>query len=99
MNSVNMQNQPGILIYEYIHIDVSARVQYMTDRTNNVYWRITPKFHLFLHLVEEQTASSGNPKALWCYSDERAIGAAAKLAKSVHPGVFNRRLMQRYRIL
>ena len=45
-----------------------------------VLYRFYPKHHLFLHVVEEQPAQSGNPALSWCYGDESAIGEVAKSA-------------------
>jgi uncharacterized protein YqcC (DUF446 family) len=68
------------------------------NNENWLYWRITPKFHLLLHLVEDQASSAGNPALLWCYADEREIGNAVHIAQAVHPSTFNKTVMMRYRL-
>ena len=60
-------------------------------------WRLFPKHHLFLHLVEDQVKKGGNPSYHWCYADEREIGNAATLSETMHPRTLNKVLMQRYR--
>ena len=48
-------------------------------------WKLTPKFHLLLHLVEWQIPRWGNPRFYWCYADEDMIGQIMEVAKSCHP--------------
>ena len=55
-----------------------------------VLYRFYPKHHLFLHVVEEQPAQSGNPALNWCYGDESAIGDAIKVAESAHAATLHR---------
>eukprot|EP00959_Pyramimonas_sp_CCMP1952_P090876 1902365-Pyramimonas_sp.AAC.1 len=43
---------------------------------DTIYWRLYPKHHIFIHLVEKQTAEQGSPKESWNYSDEAEIGQA-----------------------
>ena len=33
-------------------------------------WKLIPKFHFFLHLVEHQVPRWGNPRIMGTYSDE-----------------------------
>ena len=62
-----------------------------------VLYRFYPKHHLFLHVVEEQPAQSGNPALSWCYGDESAIGDAIKVAESGHAATLHRLVMVKYR--
>jgi hypothetical protein len=70
-----------------------------TDPEQWIFWRMTPKFHLLLHLTEEQCLRAGSPKDVWCYSDEREIGAAARLAASVSNLNLNIAIIRRYRLM
>ena len=63
-----------------------------------VLYRFYPKHHLFLHVVEEQPAQSGNPALSWCYGDESAIGDAIKVAESAHPATLHRLVMVKQRV-
>ena len=47
-------------------------------------WRIYPKHHLFIHLLEEQMMTIGNPIECWAYGDEDFIGASVIVAKRCH---------------
>ena len=77
---------------------VHAQIPYMIEATQYVHWRVTPKFHLFLHVVEDQAASMGSPTSFWTYADEREIGRAVPVAAAQHPATFNKAVMQRYRL-
>ena len=48
-------------------------------------WRLTPKFHLLLHLVEVQIPQWGSPRFFWCYADDDLIGQVIDVASSCHP--------------
>ena len=63
-----------------------------------VLWRMFPKHHLFLHVVEDELALVGNPRECWTYGDERAIGAAVDLAERSHPNTLHRFVVARYRL-
>ena len=45
-----------------------------------LFWRIKPKFHLFIHLAEMQCFESGDPSRFWCYKDEDFVGIIAQYA-------------------
>ena len=62
---------------------------------HGIHFRITPKFHMFLHCCEEST---DNPRNSWAYSDESEIGLATTLAESLHPATMPRVIMERYRL-
>ena len=47
-------------------------------------WKVTPKMHLFLHLVLEQAWAFGNPRFWWTYGDEDLVGTMIGIADSVH---------------
>ena len=48
-------------------------------------WKLQPKLHLFQHLCEWQSISSGNPRYCWTYADEDLAGTMAEVAESCHP--------------
>ena len=47
-------------------------------------WKMIPKFHMFLHLLEIQCASLGNPRFYWTYSDEDLMQIVKQIALSCH---------------
>ena len=67
------------------------------DGTKWLFWKLVPKHHLFLHIVEEQVAVAGSPKACWCYPDESEIGLAAKVGASCHPRYLPTAVILKYR--
>ena len=44
------------------------------------FWRIKPKFHLFMELSEKQAMDSGKPAHFWTYADESCVGSIGKIA-------------------
>ena len=65
---------------------------------NSPAWKLYPKMHLLLHILEDQIAVSGNPREAWCYADESEIGAAATVAESVHPKTVQKVVIEKYRL-
>ena len=63
-----------------------------------LFWQTMPKHHMYLHCVEHQIKTAGNPKHHWCYGDEAEIGAAALKAESGHVLGLNRFLVLSYRL-
>ena len=63
-----------------------------------VVWRVYPKHHLFLHIVEEQVGAEGNPKDSWCYLEEDAIGRAVSIAESGHASTLQKLVIQKHRL-
>ena len=61
-------------------------------------WHYIPKMHLMVHVLEDQTATSGNPTESWCYLDESEIGAARKVAESNHPSTLHRVVIEKHRL-
>lgn len=57
-------------------------------------WALVPKFHIFLHCAE---GASVNPALEWNYSDESAIGDAARFSKHVNASFLHTALMAKYR--
>ena len=47
-------------------------------------WKLTPKFHLFLHLCETQCQTWGNPVWYWTYMDEDLQKVMKQVALSCH---------------
>ena len=58
-----------------------------------------PKMHLLVHCLEEQVSTAGNPRDVWCYPDESEIGAAIKVAASLHASVLHRSVIRKHRLL
>lgn len=46
-------------------------------------WKMTPKFHVFVHMCEHQMFL--NPRFYWTYSDEDLQQIMKEIAKSLHP--------------
>ena len=46
-------------------------------------WKMTPKFHMFVHMSEDQNLI--NPRFYWTYSDEDLQQIMKEIAKSLHP--------------
>ncbi|CAK0877612.1 unnamed protein product, partial [Prorocentrum cordatum] len=46
-------------------------------------WKMTPKFHMFVHMSEHQNVI--NPRFYWTYSDEDLQRIMKEIAKSLHP--------------
>lgn len=64
-----------------------------------VTYKLYPKHHGLLHVVCEQIASSGTPVQSWCYADESEIGAAVKLAKTLHYSTLHSTVLRKHRLL
>eukprot|EP00959_Pyramimonas_sp_CCMP1952_P039014 817166-Pyramimonas_sp.AAC.2 len=62
-------------------------------------WRMVPKHHLFVHLLEKQTPEQGNPREGWNYGDEDEIGTAVELASAGHCNTLVLELVRKYRCL
>ena len=61
-------------------------------------YKMYPKHHLFVHLMEEQTAACGNPADFWNYLDEDAIGLCADMSEACHGGFLHRAVIDKYRL-
>ena len=48
-------------------------------------WRMVPKLHLCLHLVDYTIPLWGNPRFYWTYADEDLVGHVIEVAQSYHP--------------
>ncbi len=57
----------------------------LSARHDSKAWKLTPKFHLLLHLVELHAPRWGNPRFFWCYADEDLVGQIVEVAGSCHP--------------
>ena len=60
-----------------------------------MFWRIYPKHHAFLHVIEDQLTKCGNPRRHWCYGDEDAIGDVADMAEGLHPSTLHRSVVDK----
>ena len=61
-------------------------------------YKLYPKFHLFIHLFEEDARNAGNPRTFWCYADESEIGDAVRIAESSHASFLHRAIIDKYRL-
>ena len=75
----------------------------LSDGAEGKYWRLKPKFHLFVELAEYQALSLGSPRLFWAYKDEDFVGFVADLAHSRGGGsvcsTVPSRVVQRWRAL
>ena len=62
-------------------------------------WKLYPKHHLLLHLVEDQLLVTGNPIDHWCYADESEIGAAVSLAETLQQNCLHVSVIKKHRLL
>jgi hypothetical protein len=49
------------------------------------FWKMSPKLHLWEHLLEIQAVLYGNPRYYWCYADEDLVGQLIDIAETCHP--------------
>ena len=68
-------------------------VQLRESMTTPERYKLTPKFHLFLHLVMD----GANPRDTWNYWDESEIGHAAQLAETLNVPTLATKLLGKYR--
>ena len=62
-------------------------------------YRLRPKAHGMVHIVEEKAPIFGNASRFWCYRDEDFIGVIKKTAaKCKHPSTLEQRVMEKLRI-
>ena len=80
--------------FYHMYLEIHRYMRENVDRFGN-YYKITPKFHLVIHILED---SEGNPRDEWCYIDESEIGTCADLAAKLHVKSLSRVLIERYRI-
>ena len=90
-DAIRMAGLRHITLYQELFRYAASR-----DR-DTIYWRIYPKHHIFVHLVEKQTAEQGSPSEGWNYSDEAEIGKAVDVACSTHCLTICRELIRKYR--
>lgn len=62
-------------------------------------WKMTAKFHMFLHVVETQCYYYGNPRYFWTYSDEDLQRYMTDIASSCHPDHLAPTLLLKWSIL
>ena len=63
------------------------------------FYKLYPKHHQLIHVLEDELAKSGLPTNHWCYCDESEIGAAVRLAESVHPSKLHVMVIPKSRLL
>ena len=61
-------------------------------------WKFVPKFHLFVHLCEIQSAVM-NPRFFWTYSDEDLVGQLCEVARTCHPNTMGETALYKYLLL
>ncbi|CAE7838956.1 unnamed protein product [Symbiodinium necroappetens] len=62
-------------------------------------WKIVPKFHSFLHLLQYVKRTSRNPRWEHCYQDEDLMKQIGNIASSTHPFTMDKVTCNRYRAL
>ena len=83
-----------------LYLDL-AREGLKTKEQLNLNWfpyKFYPKHHLFIHLVEEDTANWGNMKEHWGYLDENEMGISTRIASKQHCSFVHRSLVEKYRL-
>ena len=83
----------GLLAYADLNLEAIARNGVHTTK-----WRLYPKMHLLLHVLEDQVATTGNPRNAWCYADESEIGSASCVAEACHAKTIQKLVMEKYRL-
>ena len=83
------------ILYAQLGLDLWASGK----NEGRLYYAVLPKHHIFLHLVESQSYTDGNPKMSWAYRDESEIGTATKSAALMHTKTLMHETMDRYRLL
>ena len=48
-------------------------------------WKVSPKHHLFWHILDAVEKTRINPKSYWVYADEDLVGQLITIAESTHP--------------
>jgi len=83
------------------YIFIKAYQQLAADalRSQKCLWKIRPKMHYFVHMVDRLEASRRNPRSFQCYGDEDLMGAFTKIASATHRRTVMLRSLQRYTIL
>ena len=61
-------------------------------------WKLTPKFHLLMHLLEWQ-ACEFNPAAVWTYSDEDIMGLIQEVGTSCHINTMEPTVLSKWLVL
>jgi hypothetical protein len=59
-------------------------------------WKLTPKFHIFIHLCEIQCITWGNPRWYWTYSDEDLQKIMKQVALSCHPSRLSSEVLRKW---
>lgn len=62
-------------------------------------WKMTPKFHLFMHLCCTQARLKGNPKYYTTYADEDMVGHMMEIASSCHVHTMHATAMYKWLLL
>ena len=62
-------------------------------------WKLRPKAHYFVHMVDKIQASRRNPRSFQCYGDEDLMGCFTKISSATHGRTVMLRSLQRYLML
>ena len=81
-----------------LYIQLSREHQHLFERLGYHPFKYYPKHHLFVHCCEEGIALCGNPREVWAYRDESAIGDAVDVAESCHPCYSIRNVIDKRRL-
>ena len=74
---------------------VALYVELSKASKNPKLYKLTPKFHLFIHLVEKSVC----PRDSWNYWDESEIGRAADMSETVNVPTLSTHLLAKYRVM
>ena len=68
------------LLYNRLSREALAEVPVVKE------WKMSPKMHLFIHLMEWQVTEIGlNPRGYGTYADEDLVGTMVEVSRSCHP--------------
>ena len=73
-------SESEVLLYNRLSREALAEVTVVKE------WKMSPKTHLFIHLMEWQVTEVGlNPRGYWTHADEDLVGTMVEVSKSCHP--------------
>jgi hypothetical protein len=69
------------------------------DFAGTDYWHITPKFHMFQHIVLDCMFDKVNPGRFQCFVNEDMVGKGLAMAMACHAQTVGVTAAERYRLL
>jgi hypothetical protein len=69
------------------------------DQAGTEYWHITPKFHMFQHIVLDAMNDKVNPGRFQCFVNEDMVGKGLSMAMACHSQTVGTTAAERYRLL